>query len=957
MLNLILIGLLLANSAFAAKISLDQRRKQIISIVDEELSEVSRLARQQDYKSPDTLLRISELNLEKARLFREAENEQYLAIPPAERRGVNKSSYFETSTKTFKEANTAALEVVKRFPNYKGIGDVYYILAYNNKELGNNEDAQKYFALSAEKSTPGSKISYKSKLALADYYFNENKFSKAIPLYEASISKVDEQWWTKDAFNLAWSYYRVKEYNKAISLMKEIHKKSSDNKYIDMRSLVERDIGIFFVDAGRLNDAISFYESLGINYTEQFVKIASAITTQGRFAQAESLLQQAANSEKNQAKRVVILLAQLDLFDKYDKIDSHLNVSKELVSIHSKNPLNSDDYKKLSYHINKKAAELQKATASDIYKSVPKVKQEKSRQSIAYFELSAQLNPGQKAEKIFFQGETAYASGDFAKAIGLYINAFDLAKLSNDKKIMGQCMDGSLSSLGQSSLGQKIAEKYYIPVYSRYLSFDSKSDKAHSIFVKLFNAQYDDKKISDAESTLSDFANNFPRDYKTQEGMLAKVMEYYREKKDYSKVKSYVSEINNGKFKVSSKYAEALRSLMTKIQIEGVQQSLEKGEKGAALTGYHQIYESSESTPKAKTNAAYNLSVLYYELGDANQSYNWAVKALKEMQVEDVVKFSDSYLTIAAGLFLRQHFSQSTDLSYRVLAKLCKQNSSNKTVAYKNSVFIALANNELDKAIEIKEFGKGCLIPDKSIAEVSLEILKDLAKAKRWDTYSSILMDLDKNSQNAPFLIKPYEDYRKELIGIGDLTEAKSIESKQVHYFEQAKQQKIEIPVEALDIMSDRILVSIHEKKKRFESVDLHFPENEFNNAVKLKLQLLDQITVDVNNVQKIGSGKGIVEAYKIVIESYENFAQNLKNFVPEGKSPEYVASFQKAMAEVYRPILTNAQKQRHEIKKLIFENKILSVSNYFVLYSGQDNFKRYVTDKAAVLMDRGGKK
>src|SRR3954468_323990 len=101
MLKIVLLSLLLIDAAFAAKLALDDRRKKILGIVDEELSEVTRLARQQEFKSPDTLLRLSELNLEKGRLYREAENEQFLSIPPEERRNLNKNDYFKTSSKYF----------------------------------------------------------------------------------------------------------------------------------------------------------------------------------------------------------------------------------------------------------------------------------------------------------------------------------------------------------------------------------------------------------------------------------------------------------------------------------------------------------------------------------------------------------------------------------------------------------------------------------------------------------------------------------------------------------------------------------------------------------------------------------------------------------------------------------------------------------------------------------------
>ncbi len=945
------------NFALAEKLTMDARRKQILEIVDQELSEVTRLAKQENFGSPDTLLRVSELNLEKARLWRETENEQFLSIPPEERRNLNKKDYFKKSAQYFESANDAAEVVVKRFPRYKAIGEVYYILAYNNKELGNNDLARKYFELSAGKSSSQSKIKLKSNLALADFKFNSHKYDEAIPLYESGLSKIDERWWTKDAFNLAWCYYRTRNYEKAISMMKDVHRKSSNEKYINMKNNVERDIGIFFIDAGKMNEAVKFYSSLGINYTEQFVKIANSITTQGRFSQAEGLLEQAAKFEKDRSRKITIGLAQLDLFDKYNKVEQHLEVSQALMKLHLEKAFAEDELKKFTYQVNKKAAELQKVVAAQTYKDVPKVQKAKSNQTMSYFELASQLSPGQKSEKIFYQAETAYAAADYAKALELYLKSFESAQAQQDKKLISQTIEGMLSSLGQESLNKSVADKFYIPVYSKYLSVDKKSDRANSIFVKLFNAQMEKNDVALAEKTLADFAANFPQDYKTQEGMLAKVMEHYRSKKDYSKVKFYVAAINDGQFKVSKKYADALRSLMTKIQIEGVQQSLEKGDKDVALKGYHKIYESSDSTPKAKVNAAYNLSALYYELGETTQSYEWGVTALNEMEAADVIKFADSYITIAAGLFLKQKFSESADMSHKVLRKICKENSSNKVVAFKNATFISLANGDVEKALEIKELGKTCLIPDAVITEVTLELIKDLSKLKKWEQVETQIAELEKNSKNLPFLIRPYEDLRKVYVNLGDLGRAKEIEQKQNQFFEQARTQKLDIPVEALDLMANRMIAVLVEKKSKLDQIQLQFPENDFNNAVKAKLQLLDQMALQVNQVQKIGSGKGIVDAYKIVIESYEVFGDSLKKFIPEGKGPEYVESFQAAMSKVYLPILDTARKQRSEIKKLVADNKILSTSNFSVLFSSQEGFKRYFAPKQAVLMERGGKR
>jgi hypothetical protein len=957
MLKYFFIFILVVEAALAQKISVDDRRKRILSIIDEELAEVSRLAQQQDYKNPESILRISELQLEKARLWREIENETFLSVPADQRRTVNKSSYFKKSAEFFEAANNSALGLVKRFPDYKLIGEVYYIIGYNKKELGEQDEAKKFFKLSADKTPSSSKIKYKAQLASADYYYNDKKYEAAIPLYEASIKNLDERWWTKDSFNLAWCYYRTKDYNRAIDLLKKVHTKSATGKYIDMRTLVERDIGVFYVDAGRIDDAVQFYQKLGLNFSEQFIKISNAIMTQGKFSQAEALLNHASKVEKNRERRIEILLAQLTLYDKFKKTDLHLKAAQELVALHQKKPLQEDQLRALIFQVDKSAAELQKAITSNIYQNVPQVQNQKSKDSITYFQLSSVLAPNKKAEKTFYQGETAYAAGKYQTAVNFYLEAFDAARSSNDQKIMSQCVEGMLSSLGQSSFDSAQAEKLYVPVYSRYLAFDSKTERAKTIFVKLFNAQFDSGDVKGSEETLSRFSKSFPGDYKTQEGMLAKIMEHYRTQKDYSTVKTYVQKINQGEFKVSNKYAAALRNLMTKIQIEGVQQSLERGEKGVALKGYHQIYNSPESTPKAKTNAAYNLAALYHELGNSSQSYSWAVTALSEMDVPDVASFADSFLGIAAGLFLRQSFTQSADLSQRMLDKLCKENSSNKTVAFKNAVFISIANGDLDKALEIRKMGSACLVPDQAIAEVSFELLKDLAKAKRWEDYERMILELEKNSKNSPQLILPLEALKQEYLRLGDTQLAQELQVKQSQFYQLCQSQKLDIPVEALDLIADKMIESVVAKKQRIEQIVLKFPETDFNNAVKQKLQGLDELTSEVDKIQKLGSGKGIVKAYHHLVTAYEDFGISLKNFVPEGKGPEYVESFKKAMAEIYNPILMNSKKLRQDAIKLIKENKILSAQNLSILFSTEDGPRKFISKRSAVLMDRGGRR
>ncbi|MFA5583783.1 MAG: tetratricopeptide repeat protein, partial [Bacteriovoracaceae bacterium] len=866
-------------------------------------------------------------------------------------------TYFKNSTLFFKRANAAAQTVAKKFPNYKNIGEVYYILGSNYREMGDHKSAQSFLAQAIKHTQASSPVRAKAELTLADYHYNNRRYKQAIPLYERSISKINDKWWTKESFNLAWCYYRVKNYSKAIDLMREIHRRSPSDKYIDMRSEVNRDIGIFYVEANRLNDAISFYRSQKIDFTKQMLTIAEKTMSDGQFNQSERILLEAEKNEKDTRKKVEILIAQLHLYDRANQDAKHLRVAENLVTLSRGKFLTEDQNKILVFQIDKKAAELQKTVASKTYAGVKKTQRLKADQAIKYFGLSALLNPKSNPEKVFFQGETAYASNRPKTALNHYLAAFDAAKSSKNTKIMQQSVEGMLSALAAKNLTVRTAKAYYVPVYQRALSLDQKSARAKTIYERLFAAQIEQKDYPGADQTLTMFAKNFSNDFKTQEAMLAKIMEHYRSNKEYDSVKAYVTRINSGEFKVSKKYADALRSLMTKIQIEGVQSSLDKGDKALALKGYHQIYESSESTPHAKANASYNLSALYYELGDPNKSYLWSTVALNEMDAKDVVKFSSSLLTIASGLFARQHLNQSADLSYRLLAKTCQINSSNKSNFYKNAVFISLANNEIDKALEIRGNAKKCSIPDRILKEVDHELLKDLADKNRWTALEEIVKELEKDSRSLPHLIIPYEKLRERLLAAGNIAEARNIESKQSNFYARSVRSKLDIPVEAIDLIALRMIPNIENAAQKIDSVKLSFPENVFNSALQNKLKALDALTAQVNEVTKTGSGKAIVSSSKYLIQAYENVSSEVKEFTPPDKPKEYVESFQKAMRDVWLPLTNHAAKLRKDLTATINKNSILSEDNFDVLYSGDYSDIRFFTNEEAVVMQREGMK
>ncbi|MEX1100198.1 MAG: hypothetical protein WEB87_07220, partial [Bacteriovoracaceae bacterium] len=179
--NALIILLLFFSAQTAMSLTLDERRQRIISIIDEELSEIERLSSQVNGRNPDHLLRMAELNLEKARLWREKENQEYMALPDATRRKTNKSRFFSKSASYFAKANKLSVVITRKFPSYRDISDVYYILGFNSKEAGHHKSAAVYFSKANKKSKSNSITKVKSQISLAEIYYNKKRYRKAIP--------------------------------------------------------------------------------------------------------------------------------------------------------------------------------------------------------------------------------------------------------------------------------------------------------------------------------------------------------------------------------------------------------------------------------------------------------------------------------------------------------------------------------------------------------------------------------------------------------------------------------------------------------------------------------------------------------------------------------------------------------------------------------------------------------
>ena len=83
-----------------------------------------------------------------------------------------------------------------------------------------------------------------------------------------------------------------------------------------------------------------------------------------------------------------------------------------------------------------------------------------------------------------------------------------------------------------------------------------------------FKVHYDDGDMNKSIATLNSFKRSFPANLVVQEAMVASIMESYRKANNDLKVKEWIDKIDNKEYRVSSKYRNKLRVLLTNIQMK-----------------------------------------------------------------------------------------------------------------------------------------------------------------------------------------------------------------------------------------------------------------------------------------------------------------------------------------------------------------------------------------------------
>lgn len=934
-----------------------ERRQQIVRIIDQELHEVTRLNRTTGNRNPELLLRMAELLLEKARHIKDAENDRYLRLSVEERQRVNRQEFFKRSHQYFVQAQRTCQHILQRFPNFDQKGEVYYIMAYNSKEFQREDEAERFFNMAVREAPRNSEVQAKAQLGLAEIYYNRQDFRRAAPLYEQALRRVDDQWWTKDSFNLAWSYFRIGRQQDAINLMKQVLERSRNSKYVDMSQSVERDLAYFYTEVGDVQQAVQFYEQRGGDMATNLIRVGNYLVSQGKFAAAEKTFREALGHNRTREDNIQIHSQLLSLYERFGNYERHLASSKILADFYEQGHLQRHQAEDLKYHVQNMSARLQQQVARDTTERHDEDRQRRGRLAVEYFQLFARLDESQSYKANFHAAETQFATNNFNDAVRLYDLAYKGAQRAGDREIMSHSLEGLLAALGAPGISDSIVEQYIEPAYLAYLRANPRANESNRIYQRLFNYYLDAGKIENAEKTLNSYRRNFPNEEENQEAMIARIMEYYRERGDQAGIQKWVNLINAGEYRVSREYAESVRMLLLSMQFDRVEQLTSEGDRKEALRGYLQLYQSDQSSQAVKKNASYNIATLFHELGDPRRTFGWAERSIEHMSNKDVLKFESSFLAMAVSLFEQRHINEAAKLNTKVYNSVCRENSRNKDTFFRNANVMHLALGNRDASRDLIATGRQCGVSAQAILDAEAEQLAYLMNNQYWSGLNEYIAQLKNNRRHWPELIFPLSKIRDALEQSGRTSQARQKESEILKIY-RGIDKNADIPLEALDVVADIRMRNLRRQYDQFKAIELSFPEQLYNERLEKLFDELDRLTDTALDVLDVGSGRGIVTAYRYLVEAYSHAGNLILDFTPEGQSESYIESFKATMSQLANPLIARSREFRQQAMQQIQRGEILSPDTYWFLSNHDLNLRiEYHYPYGGVIMDRGGRR
>lgn len=212
----------------------------------------------------------------------------------------------------------ACEEVLRLGIKHPKLDQIYYFLGVYYDELEEEKNSVKWFQALTQK-FPDSPYVGEAYRAVAESAYMRADYRQSLKYYELALPRYQGSALPRLLQKKAWSHYRLKQYDKAVTTMKQaISEGAKDEKFLNLRDESLRDMAVFMTESGRVDDALAYFKQVGSGkdfYAKTLERLGAQYERNAETAKAvqvyESLLK--TNPNDTAAFRVRVKLVELDL--------------------------------------------------------------------------------------------------------------------------------------------------------------------------------------------------------------------------------------------------------------------------------------------------------------------------------------------------------------------------------------------------------------------------------------------------------------------------------------------------------------------------------------------------------------------------------------------------------------------------------------------------------------------
>ena len=189
-------------------------------------------------------------------------------------------------------------QILANYPQYSRADEATFYLGSALQEVDEPKDAMTEFT-KLVKAYPDSQFVPDAYVLIGEYYFDQNNAYKALLAYQKASAYKDHPKYSFAMYKLAWCYYNVGEYGKAIDTMKAVvtfsmttaaaqqGQQMDEKARLTLQDEALKDLVRFFADAGDLDEAERYFTTLGKQdlIVSMLQRLAGMYFEQGKFEQ------------------------------------------------------------------------------------------------------------------------------------------------------------------------------------------------------------------------------------------------------------------------------------------------------------------------------------------------------------------------------------------------------------------------------------------------------------------------------------------------------------------------------------------------------------------------------------------------------------------------------------------------------------------------------------------------